>query len=526
MIEKDELTIPETFSAGLPPLNPIPETRPEPRRVSAVLSTSARDLAYVVFRWKWDILLVVLLALIGSAIYLWLIRGVLYETSAKLLVKLGQEQAPPTTMLGDRTLLISQRPQDVNSEIDILKSTDLLERVVIKLGLDQPKAPDPVPTGLMPRIKYEVRKYKALAKSYYKEAQIRLGLKKRMTPREEAIYVMQLALAVEAYPETNVLNATLRTPIPDGAGDILNGVVDEYLEFRRTVFMDDQSVGYFEDQVNASLEQVRAVEAAITAFETENDFQNLTEQEKLLLATREETRRRLNEAEVNEQLAQMKLDRFRRSDKDNASDFASVGEFEKDSYPAALMLELVTLSKQREELKSGTGASAQQLIRVESQRSAVLAMLEKYLVASQRERQEQHENIQAQFDETSAKLAQIRAGQTISSENQRALKVAQDNYYFYRERLENSIAVSAMQEERIGNVSVIQHAIDPVEPAGVSRVKLFLFAIAFALCAAIGWASVREYFDHTVNTADQLRRYVAAPVLATLPINTKIAKGK
>jgi len=524
VIEKEEFTLPASLTAGLAPLSPAPEPRPEPRGVSTVLTTSARDLAYVVFRWKWDILLVMLVALIGSAVYLWLIRGVAYETSVKLLVKLGQEQAPPTTMLGDRTLLISQRPQDVNSEIDILKSTDLIELVVTNLGLDQPKAPDPVPTGLLPRIKYEVRKYKDLAKAYYKEAQIRLGLKKRLTPHEEAVFIMQHALVVETNPESNVLTARLLTPIPDGSSVILNGIIDEYLEFRRTVFANDKSVDYFREQFNASDVAVREVERAIAEFETSNDFQNLDQQETLLLATREDIRGSLREAEVNLQIAQMKLDRYRSGDNENAADFASVGEFGEDSYPSALILELVELSKAREELKAGTGASAQSLIRVERQRTAVLEMLDNFLAASVKERAEHLRNLQAQFDDANTKLDQIRAAQTFAGENQRALKVAQDNYFFYQRRLEESVAVAAMQEERIGNVTVIQHAIDPVEPAGVSRVKLFLFGVAFAFCAAIGWASIREYFDHTINTADQLRRHVGAPVLASLPESAMLVK--
>ena len=185
MIEQENPVVAGLVDSG-PSIQTIAETPPA-RRVSVVLSTSVRDLTYVVFKWKWDIFFVVLLAVAGSAVYLFLIRDTLYETTVTLLVKLGQEQAPPTTMLGDRTLLISQRPQDVTSETGVLKSTDLLQRVVTKLHLDQPAPPETAPAALLPRIKFEIKRAKRMVKDLYSEALISAGLKKRLSRFDEAI---------------------------------------------------------------------------------------------------------------------------------------------------------------------------------------------------------------------------------------------------------------------------------------------------------------------------------------------------
>jgi uncharacterized protein involved in exopolysaccharide biosynthesis len=99
----------------------------------------------------------------------------------------------------------------------------------------------------------------------------------------------------------------------------------------------------------------------------------------------------------------------------------------------------------------------------------------------------------------------------------RGRTVAETSYLYYRDKLEEASAVAAMQESNIGNVAVIQHASEPLYPEGVSKSKLLAIALAFAVFAALCWAAVREFFDHGVYTAEQLRRHGRVPVIAVIP---------
>ncbi len=114
------------------------------------LTTSLRDLLAVLFKRKWSILTVLLVALTGSMTYLFLIRDDAYTAVAKILVRVGPEQAPSATVIGQPPNVVSYRETDVNSEIDILTSTDLVAQLVDELHLDviQPK---PVPMASFPR---------------------------------------------------------------------------------------------------------------------------------------------------------------------------------------------------------------------------------------------------------------------------------------------------------------------------------------------------------------------------------------
>src|SRR5688572_20894917 len=98
-------------------------------------SVSSRDLLNVLLKRKWSVTLVFLTGVLASVVWLWVIRDDTYALTAKVLVRLGYEQAPSNTILSDRPLnVVSYRAQDVNSEIDILQNTELLGHVVDRLG--------------------------------------------------------------------------------------------------------------------------------------------------------------------------------------------------------------------------------------------------------------------------------------------------------------------------------------------------------------------------------------------------------
>ena len=479
--------------------------------------TSLRDLAFVLFKWKWDIALVITIGLISAFVYLWLIRDVYYEASAKLLVKMGQEQAPPTTMLEEQTLIFSLQPQHVNSEIDILKSKDLLERLVTRFGLDVPSEPAPPPEGLFARAHYYAKKAKSYISDLYKSFQIAIGDKRKLTLHEEALMIMDLAVQVRSKPESSVLEVVLLTPVPEGSAKFLNAVVEEYLAFRVNVFRDQHSVEYFRNQVELSRNRLTNSDQALTDFKLERNIHSLKEQETLLLASLEDTRKRVKEAEIKWNQAKIKLARVSAKEDIANIDFLVLGEFEEGSYVTALILDHSRLRRERAKLlDNGSGPQAQ-IRKLERQSEFLAGTIIEYVRAIETERGSRYIVLRDLFAEQTQTLADINQFGNVWNEKTRSLSISEKSYAFYESKYEEAVAIAAMQEEKIGNVVVIQAAVDPMHPVGPSRMKLLLVGFASTLVAAIAWAAVREYFDHKVYTENQLTRYTDTPVLSVIP---------
>src|SRR3954451_16531817 len=109
------------------------------------LQTTSRDLWIIVWRRRASAFAILIATMFGLLFWLLFIREETYESSAKVLVRVGNEQTSPANMRKSSVLITGDRVQDVNSEADILQSTDLIGEVVTELKLDQPLPPKPVP---------------------------------------------------------------------------------------------------------------------------------------------------------------------------------------------------------------------------------------------------------------------------------------------------------------------------------------------------------------------------------------------
>ena len=110
----------------------------------AMFSFSLRDVLAVGFRHRRQIILSFLAVFLGAVVYIFL-RPAQFETSVKILLQ--QERVYPV-MTSDPSaapkISTTVTEQELNSEIALLQSYDLLEKVVVTCGLDQAQQTDSV----------------------------------------------------------------------------------------------------------------------------------------------------------------------------------------------------------------------------------------------------------------------------------------------------------------------------------------------------------------------------------------------
>ncbi|MGD2110631.1 MAG: Wzz/FepE/Etk N-terminal domain-containing protein, partial [Phycisphaerae bacterium] len=219
--------------------------------------TSTRDLLTVLFRRKWSMLAIFCVTTLGTLVWVTLIREDVYAASARVLVKAGQEQAMPPTVLNERNMMVvGQRYQDIRTEVEILSSEDLLSQVVDELGLDQPPPPAIVPEKLFPKVKFHTRRLVKSIKEWKNELLIRAGFRIRPTPRQKALHMLEEGIIVDPIPDSNVIMVRMVLPARQYVGPILEELLERYLRFRLTVFVDQRLVDFFESQVTTATEHL------------------------------------------------------------------------------------------------------------------------------------------------------------------------------------------------------------------------------------------------------------------------------
>src|SRR4030043_1644665 len=96
---------------------------------------SLRDIFYTLFRHKWK-MIIFFLAVVTSVALGTFLSTEIYRAEAKLMVRIGRESMTldPTVTTGQVMSIGQPREIEINSEMEILKSRELAERVTDTFG--------------------------------------------------------------------------------------------------------------------------------------------------------------------------------------------------------------------------------------------------------------------------------------------------------------------------------------------------------------------------------------------------------
>ena len=215
-----------------------------------------RDYLTVLFKHKTKIVTIFLATVITVTIWSFLLPPT-YEAKSSLMVKFGREYVNRPGMGETRSIMSLNQEEVLNSEIQILTSRDLIEKVLTTLKVETV--------------------YPDLVKSP----------PTNMTPLEAAILTAGEKLTVEGVKKSNVIEVAFQHKNPQVAARFVNLLVDYYKEKHLQVFSDPQS-SFFDSQFAQFEQKLKQSENQMEAFKQKNRVFSLEEQRSLLLRQRSE----------------------------------------------------------------------------------------------------------------------------------------------------------------------------------------------------------------------------------------------
>jgi len=477
---------------------------------------SARDLAFILWKRRWSILLIITGTLIGTLAWLLFVREDLYPVTARVLVKIGREQAPPPTVLGASPLVVGYRSSEVNSEMEVFTSAELVTQVIDELKLDQPGPPAPPPEKFVPLVKYRLKTAMSGVKDTYENILIAAGLRERYTLRERVFAMLQKGIAVKAAKDSNVFVAALLTPYREGSRVLLNTWIDKYLVYRQQLYANGE-FDFFRGVVNQSLGELRGAEDRLQQFENAESISLLSKQQEQLIEQMTRTRAALRDAELQRNESSVKVQKLETEFKKDDPNFGALGDFPRDSFQHNVLADLAELQREREKLRMTEYDTGDKVKNNRNQFGVLAAMLGENLRSGLAEREAVVAARQIELTELEQELS-TRHGKTkdwISLK--RRVTDLEGNYLTYQKKLNETRANVDMQREQIGNVAILERPVDPIESVGVRKTMVLGIALLMGIFAALAWIAVTEYFDHNVYTEEDVRRHLGVPVLAVIP---------
>jgi len=413
-----------------------------------------------------------------------------YESTAALLVKLGREnlQVPPTVGNGG-VFSTGVRAEEINSEVGLLRSREVLEATIDRIGVDAFQGTPPEPTTLFQRIKAMVKDAVKAAKKQIHDWLVRANLTQDLSERDQLILGLESALTVERVRESDVIRLAIRLPNPTLAQHVLETLLDIFTERHVEVRRNEPMQQFFASQAQAHLDRIEAIEAEMEQLRAERNIGSVDQQRVRLVERLHITLSEL----ANSQRELALLGEDNSAPPEQPVPTAAGVQIE------PIKARMTELRIERVKLEQRFDADSR-MVRVLDQE---LAQLQRTLSASL------HADIiqlQSQADAIEREIVSLNSAETRLTHLERDLAMARENYADYQKRTEEARISEEMDLRRVLNVSVLDPPTRPAKPVSPNKLLIMALSIPLGLLVGIGIAMLLEYLNDTVRTHRDLAR--------------------
>jgi uncharacterized protein involved in exopolysaccharide biosynthesis len=450
-----------------------------------------------------------------------------YEAQMKILVK--RERVDAAVSPGRDAVMSNSggvTEEEINSEVELLKSRDLLEKVVVSCDL-QDSLSRHFWTWLLPA--------SAADKSGTAEDN-----EKKIS---QAVVALEEKLQVEPLKKTNLIQVTFDSPDPQLAARVLRTLSNLYLEKTVAVHRPPGAFEFFQAESQHYDQELQAAQSQLAKFDLEKGVADPQLEKQIALQKLSEFEATYNATQV----AIKEAEKRTRVVEDQLASTPAQTVSQVRSLPNAYLMQqlkstLLELELKRTALLGTFKPDYRPVQEVQKQIEETKETIAKAEKSPDREettdRNPSYEWLQAELTKSNAELAslQARAAETqgvirkyrerlaeidvngAAQDNLvREVKEAEGNDLLYKQKREEARIGDALDRQRIVNVAIAEAATVPALPARPHWALTLLFGTLLACLASPGVAFVVDYFDPSLRTPDELRDVLQIPVLAALP---------
>ncbi|MFB3926764.1 MAG: GumC family protein, partial [Syntrophales bacterium] len=427
-------------------------------------SGNLRDFFRVIFKYRRRILFVFfgIVAVVTAATFL---MPPVYEAKSTVMVKFGRELIYRPELGDGRPSVLLNQDSLINTEIQILTSRDLIQKVISTIGLDEI---------------YGTNKFRSIPSG--------------TTPMEAAILQFEKSLVIENKPRSDVIQISFSHSDPRTAARAVNLLVDFFKEKHLQVFS-GPTTPFLERQLMIYEQKLRDSEKKLETFKQTHGVFSMDEQKGLLLRQRTELDTAFKHSQNQIRELQQMLASVKEKGTLNAERQAVIDNT-KNQLLTLRLKEQDLLRKYKE--NSRTVGNVREEIRVvgeflENQKAdfskSEIAKIEADLNAQKA----RSASLSRQIFRLDNDIRMLDSRERELQGLKRDLAINDGNYQTYLKKLEEARISDEMDSQKIANISVIQAAAAPAKPVKPKKEYNILLSILVGAVSGLGIAFLSEY---------------------------------
>lgn len=389
----------------------------------------------------------------------------------------------------DESAYFSRREQLINSEINIVKGSIVLEPVAENLNLHQ------------------------LWETDGETEEVRLS---------NAMRILAGKLDVKPKHDSWVITITVTDSDPKLAADIANEIAQEYIKKTISLNTLPEAAQFYEDKLVLEQEKLDHLQTEMKNLKLENAVVNMNSEMEIKLTTLDTLEKDLTTVRTEMVGKQARIDRvraFQSSDINNLipiPEIATIRVVEDLNYRLVNMrLELNSLRNRYTDEETQIQVLLNQISEVEGKiRTEVAKIIGQEEVALEILKQQQ-QALQDEIDNQKQILLDRNKFEATYNNLEREIADNQQIISDLHKKYTDSL-YAGESDTRLGLVRQISPAEAPLEASSPNMRLNLLFGIPLALFIGLAAVVLLDYLDHTLSTPDQVAEHLKLPVLASV----------
>jgi uncharacterized protein involved in exopolysaccharide biosynthesis len=502
---------------------------PSPSKL-AQAKISARDVASVIFRHKLLICATFLTVAVGSGVVAFLMPNE-YESRMKILVKNTRSDVPitpeRTTGTGGTPFVNEVSENQINSEIELLTSEDLLKQVVTECGLGR------ADSSILGRLGLKEVNHSQAAQ--IEEASRRLAKDLVITPVKKA----------------NLIDVKYSSGSPEMAVAVLRKLQDLYLEKHLKLHRPPGTYDFFKTKSDQYEGELQAAEKERSGFQQSMNVISLTQQKDQTVQKLAEAKSKLMETKTYLREVTDRIARVEQELRSLQPRIVTQSRTLPNQYSAERLNTLIVeLQNRRTQLLTKFRADDRLVKEVDQQINTTRAAFERASNESATEQstglnplrqtletelargrvdqagaEGRHEMLLGQVAQYEAQLSRLEGSTAAYEDLNRKVKQSEESYQLYKQKEEEARITDELDENKITNVSVAEAPAQPQLPVRPNRPLNMILGVFLGALLSVGSVFIVELMRDTVLTPRELESLTGKKVLVSMPKNGRAPRA-